>query len=165
MSTLYTIASQYRADLALLADLDIDAQTVADTIEGMGGELEDKLRAVIAWSMGQSVLAQGTKEAADKMYALAKSRQARCDATMQCALDAMLACNIREISTEEFSAKPAKKPASVNVTNTAALPAEFWRTPEPPLPMPDKAAIAAALKLGRDVPGATLVQGYRLAVR
>lgn len=52
MTALYEIAADYRADLAALADLDLDPQTVADTLEGMQGDLQAKLRAVIAYGLG-----------------------------------------------------------------------------------------------------------------
>jgi hypothetical protein len=58
-----------------------------------------------------------------------------------------------------------KNPASVDVFDLAAIPVEFMRIPEPPPPAPDKTAIKAALAAGRDVPGARLVNGTRLAIR
>ncbi len=45
---------------------------------------------------------------------------------------------------------------SVAITDDAAIPAEFMRQPEP---QPDKAAILAAMKEGRNVPGAVLRNG------
>ena len=113
MTSLYTIASQYRADLAALSDLDLDLVTFADTLDGMQGELQDKLRAVIAWGMDQSVLAQGTKEAAKRMADLAAAREKRAQWAFDYARDAMQGCGIAEIATDEFSAKVAKKPPSV----------------------------------------------------
>jgi hypothetical protein len=47
----------------------------------------------------------------------------------------------------------ATSPPAVRVTDLDALPDQFWRQPEP---IPDKLAIARALKAGEAVPGATL---------
>ncbi len=47
------------------------------------------------------------------------------------------------------------------VEDEALIPEEFLVQPQPPKPKPDLAAIKAAIKAGRDVPGATLVQGER----
>jgi hypothetical protein len=165
MSTLYHIAAEYRAQLEALADLDLDAQTVADTIEGLQGELEDKLRAVIAYGLSLSVDAAAQAEAAKCMAARAKATHARAQSLLDYAKAAMQATGLPSVSTPEWGAKLAKKPPSVNVTDPDALPAAFWHVPEPPPPQPDKTAIAAALKAGASVPGAELVQGYRLAVR
>jgi hypothetical protein len=165
MSTLYHVAAQYRAQLDALAELDLDAQTVADTVEGLQGELQDKLQSVIAYGLSLSVDAAGQAEAAKRMAERAKATEKRSQALFDYARDAMQATGLGTVETDEFAAKLAKKPASVSVTDPEALPPAFWRTPEPPAPQPDKAAIAAALKSGAIVPGAALIQGYRLAVR
>ena len=165
MTSLYAIATEYRADLDRLADLDLDPQTVADTLEGMQGELRDKLRAVIAYSLDLDVLATGTEEAAKRLADLAKARRARVQALRDYALTTMQATGIAEVATDEFAAKMAKKPPSVQILDAAAIPPAYMRTPEPPPPAPDKTAIAAALKLGQAVPGCELQQGYRLAIK
>ena len=158
MSTLFHIAAQYRADLAVLADLDLDPGTVADTLEGMQGDLQDKLRAVIAYSLDLDVLATGTEEAAKRMADLAKARRARVQALRDYALTTMQGCGIGEIATDEWGAKLAKKPASVNVLDAALIPPALMRTPEPAPAVPDKASIGAVLKAGGLVPGCELVQ-------
>ena len=42
MSSLYEIATSYRADVARLADLDLPAEVITDTLDAMSGELEVK---------------------------------------------------------------------------------------------------------------------------
>lgn len=165
MTTLYQIAAEYRADLDRLADLDLDPQTVADTLEGMQGELRDKLRAVIAYSLDLDVLAAGTEEAAKRLADLAKARRARVQALRDYALNTMQGCGIAEVATDEFAAKMAKKPPSVQIQDATLIPPAYMRTPEPPPPAPDKTAIAAALKSGAMVPGCELQQGYRLSIK
>ena len=114
MSSLYEIAAKYRADLAALADLELDNQTVADTLDGMQGDLQDKLRAVIAYSLDLDVLATGTEEAAKRMADLAKARRARVQELRDYALTTMQGCGIGEIATDEWGAKlgPAKLSSS-----------------------------------------------------
>jgi hypothetical protein len=56
-------------------------------------------------------------------------------------------------------------PWKVIVDNPAAIPPEFLRTPQPappPPPLPDKAAIARAIKAKQPVPGARLERGAKL---
>lgn len=165
MTSLYNIAAEFRQQLAALADLDMPPEAVADTVEGMSGELEQKLRAVIAYSLELDIQAAGAAEAAKRMADRAKSLQGRVDWLRTYALQAMQGTGIAEVATDEFAAKVAKKPASVNITDAALIPAAFMRTPEPPLPAPDKKAIADVLKTGAAVPGAELVQGFRLAIK
>ena len=162
---LYQITAEYRQQLAQLADLELDAQTVADTVEAMQGDVEHKLRAVIAYSLELDVLAVGAKDAAARMADRAKALQSRVEWLRAYALRAMQDTGIGEVATDEFAAKVAKKPASVNVTDPALIPADYLRTPPAPAPAPDKTAIAAALKAGQAVPGCELVQGFRLALK
>ena len=162
---LYQITAEYRQQLAQLADLELDAQTVADTVEAMQGDVEHKLRAVIAYSLELDVLAVGAKDAAARMADRAKALQSRVEWLRAYALRAMQDTGIAEVATDEFAAKVAKKPASVNVTDPALIPADYLRTPPAPAPAPDKTAIAAALKAGQAVPGCELVQGFRLALK
>lgn len=165
MTSLYNIAAEFRQQLAALADLDMPPEAVADTVEGMSGELEQKLRAVIAYSLELDIQAAGAAEAAKRMADRAKSLQGRVDWLRSYALQAMQGTGIAEVATDEFAAKVAKKPASVNITDAALIPAAFMRTPEPPPAAPDKKAIADVLKAGVSVPGAELVQGFRLAIK
>lgn len=59
-----------------------------------------------------------------------------------------------------------KNPAKVQIDDENAVPADFWRYPEPPPappPVVDKKLVGAALKAKPDsVAGCRLVQGYRL---
>jgi hypothetical protein len=165
MPSLYTIASAYQADLAALADLDLDPQTVADTLEGMQGELHDKLRAVIAYALGMSADAEAQAAAAKRMNDRAKATAARADALLDYARTAMQTTGVAEVATDEWAAKLAKKPPSVNITDLSAIPPAYMRQPEPPPAAPDKKAIGDALKTGAQVPGAELVQGFRLAIK
>ena len=163
MTSLYTIASQYRADLESLSDLDLPPEVVADTVEGMQGEVSDKLRAVIAYSLELDVLAAGASDAAKRMADRAKSLKSRVDWLREYALSAMQQTGIGEVSSDEFAAKIAKKPASVQIAEGAELPAEFMRVKT--VTEPDKTAIKEALSNGQEVPGASLVTGYRLAIK
>jgi hypothetical protein len=55
----------------------------------------------------------------------------------------------------------------VIIADETAIPAEYMVTPEPPPPpaaRPDKKAIAAALKAGKEVPGAYREQFERLEI-
>ena len=164
-TTLYEIAAIYRAQLEQLSELELDPQTVADTLESIQGDMQDKLRAVIAYSLELDILAAGAADAAKRMAARAKTLESRVEAMRAYALTHMQGTGIAEVSTDEWAAKVAKKPASVNVLDAAAIPPAYMRQPEAPPPAPDKAALGAALKSGARVPGCELVQGYRLALK
>ena len=163
MTSLYAIAAAYRADLAVLADLDIDQQTAADTIEGMQGELNDKLRAVIAYSLELDIEATGTEQAAHRMADLAKARRSRVDWLRLYALNTMQATGINEVSSDEFAAKLAKNPVSVVILESAVLPVGYVIVKM--TSAPDKVALKKAIEAGAIIDGVSLSQGYRLAIK
>ena len=160
---LYEVVQEYRAQLDALADLDLDAQTYADTLESMDGELKDKLRAVIAYSLDLEIEATGAAAAAKRMKERADSLDTRVKWLRDYALRSMEATNLSEVSTDEWAAKVAKKPASVVIADGVELPAEYIRTTVKT--EPDKAALKAALSGGAVIPGVSLVSGHRLALK
>lgn len=160
---LYNITTQYRADLAVLADLDIDPQTAADTLEGMQGEIRDKLQAVIAYSLELDILAAGASEAAKRMQERAKSLTSRVEWLRAYALQSMQVCGIGDVSSDEFSAKIAKKPVSVVILDSATLPGEYVIVKM--TSAPDKVALKKAIEAGAIIDGVSLQQGFRLAIK
>jgi hypothetical protein len=163
MSTLYESVAQYRADLEALADLDLDPQTYADTVESMGGDLESKLRAVIAYSLELDIEATGAAAASKRMKERADSLSRKHDWLQRYALDAMQATGIGTVETDEFCAKIAKTPGRVVIADGAELPIEYLRVKT--ISEPDKTALKDAIAAGAEIPCVSLVSGYRLSIR
>ena len=160
---LYEVVQEHRAQLDALAELDLDAQTYADTLESMDGELKDKLRAVIAYSLDLEIEATGAAAASKRMKERAESLDNRVKWLREYALRAMEATGLGDISTDEWAAKVAKKPPAVVIADGIELPAEYVRTTVKT--EPDKAALKVALTAGKVVPGVSLVSGHRLALK
>lgn len=165
MTALYLLADQYRADCAKLADLDLDDQTLADTLEGMGGELEVKATNVAMFVRNLEATAAAIKEAEAAMSARRKAIENRADGVRRYLLAAMQHAGIEKIECPHFKLAVRTNPPAVDVFEPALLPAQFMRQPEPPLPAPDKTAIKDALKAGQDVPGARLATTNRLEIK
>ena len=162
---LYTIVAEYRAGLDTLADADVDPQTVADTLEGLQGELLDKLRAVIAYALEQRAQQDAQRTAARRMAERAQNTGVRADALLTYALRAMQDAGIPSVQTDEWAAKPAKTPGRIVIDEGVTLPDEYMRTPPTPEREPDKDALGRALKAGTVLDGVRLVTGYRLAIK
>ena len=160
---LYEVVQEYRQQLDALAELDLDATTYSDTLESMDGDLKDKLRAVIAYSLDLEIEATGAAAASKRMKERADSLDNRVKWLREYALRAMEATGLPEISTDEWAAKVAKKPPAVVIADGVELPAEYIRTKV--TTEPDKAALKAALAAGQVVPGVSLVAGHRIQIR
>lgn len=164
MTALYELARQYHDDAAKLEDLDLDPQTVADTLEGMGGELEVKAVNVIYFCQNLAATAAAIKEAETKMAARRKALENRAEALKKYVFDNMKFAGISKIECPHFKLSIRDNPASVDVFDQAQLPADYLRE-VPATYTPDKTLIGKALKDGFDVPGAKLVHGQRLDIK
>lgn len=165
MTSLYDIAAEYRQTADKLADLDLDEQTISDTLEGMSGALEVKAQNVVMFARNLEATAAAIKEAETAMAARRKAIEHRAAGLRRYALSAMQVAGVQSIECPYFKLTVRKNPPAVEVFDAAQIPAQFMRTPEPPPPAPDKKAITEAIKAGQDVPGARLVSGERLEVR
>ena len=163
--TLYEIAAEYRADLEKLAELDLDDQTLTDTLEGMGGELTTKAQSVACFIRNLEATAAQIKDAEAAMAARRKAVENRAARVKDYLLASMMVAGVQKIECPLFRMSVRENPAAVEVFQPELIPAQFMRQPEPPPATPDKAAIKEALKAGQDVPGCKLTQGKRLEIK
>jgi len=165
MTSLYDISAEYRAAADKLADMDLDEQTIADTLEGMSGELEVKAQNVVMFTRNLESTAAAIKEAETQMAARRKALENRAEGLRRYLLGSLQYAGVQKIECPYFRITIQDNPPAVDVFEPGLLPAEYMRQPDPPPAAPDKAAIKDALKAGKDVPGARLVQGKRLAIK
>ncbi|MDR0480873.1 MAG: siphovirus Gp157 family protein [Gallionellaceae bacterium] len=162
---LYKLADEYIEASNKLADLDLPPETVADTLEGLSGELETKAINVAAFIRNLETSADAMKEAANELLARSKATQRRADDARQYLLANMDRTGITEIECPYYRLRVRDNPGAVVIDDAGAIPAEFMRQPEPPPPAPDKKAIADAIKAGRQIDGAHLAFGKRLEIK
>ena len=165
MTALYEIAAEYRDAATKLAELDLDAQTIADTLEGLSGDLETKAQNVAFFVRNLEATAAAIKQAEADMAARRKAMENRADSLKRYIFESMTVAGIEKIECPHFRLAIKNNPAAVEIFEPGLLPASFMRTPEPPPPAPDKTAIKEAMKAGQDVPGARLTSGQRLEIK
>lgn len=163
--TLYEIAKEHRADLDKLAELDLDEQTLTDTLDGMGGELQVKAQSVACFIRNLEATAAQIKEAEAQMAARRKALENRAARVKDYLLASMMVAGVDKIECPLFRMTVRDNPAAVEVYEPGLIPQQFMRQPEPPPPSPDKTAIKEAMKAGQEVPGCRLTQGKRLDIR
>jgi hypothetical protein len=165
VTQLYVLADEYRAAAERLADMDIDEQTMLDTLESISGDLEAKAANVAMFARNLEATAAAIKDAEAGMEARRKAIEKRADGMRRYLLACMQSTGIKRIECPHFAVIVRDNPLAVDVFDAAQVPAEFMRQPEPPPPAVDKAAIKAAITAGREVPGARLTQGHRLEIK
>jgi hypothetical protein len=163
--TLYEIANEYRSDLERLADLDLDPQTLEDTLGSLGGELQVKAQAVGCFIRNLEATAASIKEAEAQMAARRKALENRAARVKDYLHASMMVAGVEKIECPLFRLAVRNNPPAVEVYQPELIPVAFMRQPEPPPPAVDKKAIAEALKKGEEVPGCRLTHGSRLEIR
>lgn len=163
--TLYELAQDFRATADKLADLELDEQTISDTLESLSGDLEAKAINVAAFCRNIEANAAAIKEAEAQMAARRKAIENRAARVRDYLLANMMVSGIQKIESPYFKLAVRENPPAVEVYEPGLIPVEFMRQPEPPPPAVDKTAIKEALKAGQDVPGCKLTRGNRLEIK
>lgn len=156
LPALYTLAADYREASEQLADLELDEQAVADTLEGLQGTLEVKATNVAMFCRNVEALAAQIKEAEAAMAARRKQLERRAERIRGYLKTCLEIADVREVSCPYFTIRVRANPPSVVVEDLAKLPPDYLVVPPTPPPVADKRAIADDLKAGKPVPGAYL---------
>jgi hypothetical protein len=169
MSALYAITNEYVALAERLADLDLDAETVADTIEASGlmDSLQDKAQGLEYVARGALAHHFAIDGEIARLQALKQKRDKVAQGLRDYLKDNMIRAGITKIECPMFSISLRNNQPATEVFDLVSLPAEYWRTPvvKPPVAAPDKAAIKEAIQAGKEVTGARLTQSTRLDIK
>lgn len=166
---LYVLAAEYQADLAKLAELDLDPATLRDILESLGGELEAKAVNVAMFIRNLEVGAEAIKQAETELKARRERVESRAESLRAYLKGAMEATGVLKIEHPMLRLSIKALPGKVVVFDELQVPPFFWREPPPSPPPParviDKAAIKTAIADGETVPGAKIDKGTRLEIK
>ena len=160
--TLYELTDEYLQLLQWAEEEDLDEQALADTLDGLGAEIEDKADGYAKVIASLNADIDGIKAELDRL----KDRKTRIEANvkrMKSALQgAMTATGKTKFKTALFSFSVQKNPPSAVLDDEKMLPAWYFIPQDPRI---DKASILKDLKDGKEVQGAHLEQGESLRIR
>lgn len=163
--SLYELSTNYLQALDFLTDpeMDLPVEAVNDTLEALGGELEDKAINVAKFFRNMEAAADAIKTAEANMAKRRKALENRVQWLKNYIKDNMEICGISDIECPHFKLSIQKNPAAVNILDEDAIPEQFkeqvisWKI--------DKTAIKNAINSGSVVPGTELINGTRLTVK
>jgi uncharacterized protein YlxW (UPF0749 family) len=164
MTALYLIAQEYRAAAAQLADLDLQPEVIADTLESMAGDIETKAQSVAHMVRSLEADAAAVKQWAKDANERAKAIESRAARLREYLSSNMQACGIQRIEGPGITLS-FRATSSVVIDDEAQIPAEYMRQKPPPPAEPDKVALAAAMKAGASIPGARIETRQALQVK
>lgn len=165
LPALYELAHEYRAAAEQLADLDLPSEVVADTLEGLAGDLQTKSTNVAMFILSLEATAEQIKNAEAAMKARRQAIEARAERVREYLLANMQACGIQKIECPWFKLAIRQNPASVIITDPGKIPSNLYIYPPEPEPFPDKNGIKAAIEAGEVIEGAHLDRGVRLEIK
>ena len=163
---LFQIADQYLSALETLTPEQFDEQTIADTLEGLKGDLTVKAQNVAAYCLNLEAESHAIESVAASLAGKAKAVQNRSESLKSYLKAQMLRTGITEIKANDgsFSVKIRNNPASVEILEPGQIACEYHRI-IPEKWEPDKVALKKALQEGKEVAGARLVQTTRLELK
>lgn len=163
--TLYELTEQYMQLLAMAEDADTDPDVLADTMEGLTGELEEKADGYAKVIKSLQADAETIKAEEKRLHDRRTAIENNVDRLMQSLENAMRACNKPKFKTELFSFNIQKNPASVVMDEACIenIPAEYLVFQDPKI---DRKKIKEDLQAGKDLDGiAHLEQSEKLRIR
>lgn len=165
MPALYEIRRDYLDALEALTDPanDIPPEAIADTLEGIEGQLQEKATHIAQFTRNLEAVADAIKEAETRMASRRKTIESRAQWLRDYLKHNMEASGITRIESPWFVLAVQKNPAAVEIVDEAALPAKFKQ--QVITEKIDKAAIKEVIGTGQLVPGARLAQGSRLVIK
>tara|TARA_R110000850_G_scaffold269444_1_gene401625 strand:- start:317 stop:799 length:483 start_codon:yes stop_codon:yes gene_type:complete len=146
------------SDIKKLHDMDdLDPDTLADTLDGMLVEFEEKGIAIMALSANWQADINAVSSEIERLTNIKKSMTAKTDKLKDYLRFNMEHSGVSKISSELFTASLRKPSDIVSIVDMDMLPDEFVSIKTSI--QADKVAIKKALKEGVDVPGAKLEKG------
>lgn len=165
---LYEITDNYVSAMRYLrARFDageITIEALNDTLEGLAGDVEEKVKNVVAYTRNIELEAKAIELAIEPMQARLKSLKNESEWYKQYVLNNMIASEITEIRTPYFVIKTQDNPEKVVIDNEAGITDDCWRV-IPETREPDKTAIKEKLKAGEKLEFAHLERGKRLVIK
>jgi Siphovirus Gp157 len=163
--SLYELSNNYLHVLEALTDpeADLPIEVVNDTLEALSGEMEDKAINVAKFLRNLEVMAESIKQAEMDMAKRRKAIENRVQWFKSYLKISMENTRISKIECPYFKLSIQSNPVAVEILNESVIPRKFkekviaWKI--------DKNAIKEALKAGKTVKGAALVNGSRLVIK
>ena len=143
MATLYEIAEEFQRLYALADEMDLSPEDIADTVEGLDYELEDKADAYgkVIRSLEGDIAS--LKAEIDRLGARKKTIENNIKNMKQSLEMAMRASGKQKIKTKLFNFSIQKNPPALKIDQPEAIPTEYLIPQDPKI---DSTAIKKMLK-------------------
>lgn len=153
MTALYQIAN----DFAKLTDSDMPPEMIADTLDGIEWELEEKVEQILAVCKNELADAEALKEEARRLIDRAKASENRVVSLKEYVARSLETAGKKSMKAGLHQVTVRAPSKSVEITDVNAIPPDFVEY-ETTI-KPDKLAIKHQIEAGIDIPGAQIKIG------
>lgn len=164
MTALFELAAEFRALADKLNDSEMDQQTIADTLDGASGDLEEKIINTAKYYRNIDADADKIEEAAEQMLARAKTMRTHAGNIKQYLQSNMERAGLQKVPSPWFVITLAQNPEAVTIDDESAIPRDYFKE-IPASYQLDKSLVKQAIKDGFEVPGAHLSRGTSLRIK
>lgn len=162
MSTMYELTSDYLAVLNMASDPEIPPDAIADTLEGISGEIELKAQnyaIVIKELQGKAEMIKLEEE---RLSSKRKAIENNIKRIKENLYSSMKLTGKEKFKTELFSFNIQKSPAKLIIEHAELIPKKYYVKPAPKL---DESKLKEDLKQGKILKYAHLEQGEYVRIR
>ena len=165
MSSLYELVVDRLALQNKLEELDFDAETIADTLEGDSLAIQAKIESYAFVIRNMEALPDVIKAEEKRLAERRKAIEKRVESIKDWLFVNMQTAGISKIESPVFTISLQNNPASVVIDDESLIPADYFVQPDPPAPSLSKALIKQAIADGYTVAGAHVEQKQRLVIK
>ena len=164
---LYELTQQQLELKAKLLTMDLDQETIADTLEGSSLEISKKIENYGIVLRDRESFVDAIAKEIERLTERMNAEKKRIERTKNWLLSSMVTLEIKQVECPLFTIAVQDNPPSVDVYNDNLIPEEYMRVPEPkpPVPAPDKRLILSDLKAGKEVAGCVLKRDKRIVIK
>ena len=164
---LYELTQQQLELKQHLMGMNLDEQTITDTIEGSSLEISKKIENYGIVLRDRESFVDAIYKEIERLTERMNAEKKRIERTKNWLLSSMVTLEIKQVECPLFTIAVQDNPPSVDVYNDKLIPEEYMRVPEPkpPVPAPDKRLILADLKAGKEVAGCVLKRDKRIVIK
>ena len=171
-TSLFEVSKDYSQALVALYDMEqdgvIDAETFLDTMEGLEGEVTEKIKRVAAYIRNTKAQADSIKNAMAEMAKRSKSLDNHAAGLTKYLLENMTQNGFTAVNGVYFDVKVKKTPAAVIIESgldVETLNESYRTTKVVTTTTANKAELKKAIQGGEVIKGISLVSGHRLEIK
>lgn len=164
MAALFELAAEFRALTDRLNESELDAQTIADTLDGASCDFEDKITSIAKFKKNIEAEADSIKAARIPMEEREKALRKKAEGLADYMKANMEKAGVLKVPSPWFVVSVAQNPASVIVDDESLIPDDYMRE-IPASYSPDKKLIKSAMDEGYVVPGCHLERATSIRIK